>query len=369
MTDVIANIQSCIKNTLDPQLIGMKRIAGVIGDAPSNYSKSPSLWNAAFRALKMEAIYLPLDVGESRLSDLVRALKKSDRVMGASVTVPHKVKIMRHLDDLDEKAKNIKAVNTIVRTRDGRLIGYNTDGQGFLDSVLTPQPGQERPMLESLKGMDVLIVGAGGAARSLAFYLGEILGNGNLLICNRTLETARSLAEEVQRVFGNGRAVQEEELGAWAPKARLIINCSIKGQGGIRKTDGGKLTTLEPYSALAPANPASVTESDLGMPGFYRAYLKASLPDIEANNRASWELSLSMPLLTCFCDLVYFPEETVFLRHGRLSGHRTSNGKGMLVAQAADAFFHKVCADHLQENARDDSEIYRRVFEVMYEAW
>jgi hypothetical protein len=176
------------------------------------------------------------------------------------------------------------------------------------------------------------------------------------------------LAEEVQRVFGNGRALQEKDLETWAREARLIINCSIKGQGGIRKTQDG-LTTFEPYSALAAANPAAIAESNSGTPEFYRAYLKASLPDIEANNRTSWELVLTIPLSTRFCDLIYSPEETVFLRHGRLSGHRTLNGRGMLVNQAADAFFHKVCRAYIEKLGIYNPDTYNRVVRAMHDAW
>lgn len=367
--DDIARIQSCIRNTLDREVIGNKRIAGIIGDAPSHYAKSPPLWNAVFRALKMDAIYLPFDVDESRLPELVHALKYSDRVMGGNVTVPYKVKITEYLDGLDEKAEQIKAVNTIVRSEDGRLVGYNTDGKGFLDSILTPQPGQEEPFIESLKGMEVLMIGAGGAARAVAFYLAEHLENGRLLICNRTPESAHSLAEEIKKVFGNVTAIKEEEIRKQAPKVGLIINCSTRGQGGIRKTSDGKITTLEPYSALAPANPATIPESPSGEPEFYRDWLSSSLSDIEANNRASLNLALSIPLNVGFCDLIYFPTETVFLRHGRLSGHRTLNGKGMNVAQAADALFHKVCREYFQKLGAYNPETYQRVFEVMYEAW
>jgi shikimate 5-dehydrogenase len=104
-------------------------------------------------------------------------------------------------------------------------------------------------------------------------------------------------------------------------------------------------------------------------PEFYRNWLKASLADIEANNRASWNLALSVPLETGFCDLIYHPEETVFLRHGRLSGHRTLNGKGMLIAQAADALFYKICSEYLHKASFYDSATYQRVFETMYQAW
>lgn len=367
-SDDIARIQSCIDNPLERSLIGKKQITGIIGDAPSHYAKSPSLWNAVFRAFKMKAIYLPFDVDESRLPELINALKKSDRVIGINVTVPYKVKIMAYLDGLDEKAEEIKAVNTIVRTEDGQLVGTNTDGKGFLESILTPQPGQEAPFVESLKGIDVLIIGAGGSARAVAFHLAEAVGNGQLLICNRTPQSARSLAEEIEKVSGHARAIKEEEIYEQASKVGLIVNCSTKGQGEIRKSSDGKITILEPYSALASANPAAIPASEYGKPEFYRDWLSASLADIETNNRASWNLALSIPLKVGFCDLIYFPTETVFLRHGRLSGHRTRNGKGMIVAQAAEAF-RKICGEHLQKVGLDYPETHRRIVEIMYEAW
>ena len=362
----IARIQACISNALDRDGIGNKQITGVIGDTPSTYSKSPALWNGAFRALRLGIAYLPFDVHESRLQTLVRALRESDRVMGVSVTVPYKTKIMEHLDELDAKAKQIKAVNTIVRTGDGRLVGYNTDGKGLLESILRPQPGQARALMETLSGIDVLLIGAGGAARSVAFYLAEVLKNGGLIICNRTPRAAFSLAEQIKAAFGNARAIEEDEIGRWAPKVGLIINCSTKGQGGIRKSADGKIMILEPYSALAPANPAALEESE---PEFHRNWLTASLADIEANNRVSWNLALSIPRETAFCDLIYHPEETVFLRHARLSGHRSLNGKGMLIAQAADALFDKICREHLHKAGLDNSSTYQRVLETMYESW
>ena len=367
--DTIARIQTCIQNRLDRNAVGKKKIAGIIGDAPSHYAKSPSLWNAVFQALKMKAIYLPFDADHSSLPELMRVLKRSNQVMGVNVTVPYKVKIMEYLDQLDEKARQIKAVNTVVRTQEGQLVGSNTDGNGFLESIVTPQPGQNSPFVETLEGMDVLIIGAGGSARALAFHLAEAVGGGQLLISNRTPESARSLAEDVKKVFGNAGDIKEEEVPEYAPKVGLIINCSTRGQGGIRKTSDGKIPCLEPYSALAPANPATIAEAEYRKAHFYRDWLSLSLPDIEANNRLSIRTALSIPLHVGFCDLIYFPTETVFLRHGRLSGHRAINGKGMNVAQAADAFFHKVCKEYLKKIGKHTPRTYKRIFEVMYDVW
>ncbi len=365
--NTIPPILACIDNALDQDAIGDKKIVGIIGDAPSHYAKSPPIWNAVFRHLQMDAIYLPFDVQRSRLRDLVIALKHSNRVMGANVTVPYKIQILDFLDGLDEKATQIKAVNTVVRTEDGKLLGYNTDGSGFLESILSPQYGHEGPFMGSLDGTDVLMIGAGGSARAVGFYLAEVLGKGKLLICNRTPETAESLAEEISQAFGTAKAIKE--VAEWAPKVGLIVNCSTRGQGGIRKAADGKITILELYSALAPANPGTFQESDLSNPVFHRNWLSSSLSDIEANHKASLGLALSIPLNTAFCDLIYSPLETVFLRHGRLSGHRTLNGKGMNVAQAADAFFNKVCRSYLQKRGMHKHDTYQRVIKAMLEAW
>ena len=365
--DDIARIQSCIRNRLDRRAIGTKQLVAVIGDFPSRYSKSPSLWNPAFHALRMKAVYVALDVDNNQLPALMAAIRASDRILGLQVTVPHKVAVMNHLDGLDNKATRIGAVNTIVRTEKGKLVGSNTDGQGFLQSLSAPQSGQRSPFLQSLKGIDVLILGAGGSARAVAFTLAEKLESGRLLICNRALESARSLAAEITKTYGNAGAIGEDELPDRAPRMQLIVNCTVKGQGGIRKSSAG-LTALEPYSALAPANPATLPASEEG-PDFYRAWLSASLADIEANNRASWNLALSIPLKVGFCDLIYFPAETVLLRHGRLSGHRTLNGKGMIVAQAVEAFFDNICRPYLEKSGLHNPETYTKLLETMERSW
>lgn len=365
--DDIARIESCIRNQLDHRAIGTKQLVGVIGDSPSRYSKSPSLWNAAFRALKMKTVYVALDVDEGQLPALIAAVRESGRLLGLQVTVPHKVAVINHLDALDANATKIAAVNTIVRSQDGRLIGSNTDGEGFLQSLLIPQPGQPSPFIESLKGTEALILGAGGSARAVAFALAEKLEGGRLLISNRSHESAASLAAEISKSHSNVNAIGEDEIPERAPGVELIVNCTTKGQGGMRQSPAG-FTTLEPYSALAPAHPATLREARKEA-AFYRDWLSASLADIEANNRASWELALLIPPKVGFCDLVYHPEETVFLRHGRLSGHRALNGKGMIVAQAVEAFFNHICRPYLKRAKLYRPETQRRLLEIMAKAW
>jgi shikimate dehydrogenase len=319
----IATIQSCISNSIDASRLGGKSIAGIVGDAPSFYSKSPALWNAAFDHLGINAIYLPFDVDEPRLGELVATLKGLDNVLGINVTVPHKIRIMDFLDEIEAEAKRLQAVNTIVRNSSGKLVGYNTDR----------------------------------------------LDGGQLIIANRSLDHAMSLASDIQKNGRKVKAIDESEIGDWARRVGLIVNSTTKGQGGVRKSPSGKLTTLEAYSALAPAHPASISQADFDNPQTQQNWLRAAQADIDANNHASMALAQTIPEDVRFYDLVYHPEETVFLRHGRVTGHPIKNGKGMIVCQAAIALCRHVCKQHLIESGKDDPATYRAVCQLMSANW
>lgn len=363
----IAGVQQWISNPLDPSAIREKAIAGIIGDGPSHYSKSPALWNAAFRYFGMNAIYLPFDVVDARVGELLRTLRDSESFMGVNVTVPHKVRVIDFLDEVDPGAARIQAINTVVRTSEGKLIGYNTDGEGFIDSLLLPLPGRREAFMKSLDGSDILLLGAGGSARALAFHVGDQIGKGKLIIANRTLAHARSLAGEIQKAGCEAIAIDEANVSGWAKGVELIVNSTIKGQGGIRKLSDGTSTILEPYSALAPANPpalANVEDSE-----FERRWRVSARLDIEANNRASEALAKSIPRNAGFYDLIYHPEETVFLRHGRLTGHKTMNGKQMIVCQAVLAFCKRICQRQLSKLNKNNEATCREVADVMYRAW
>ena len=155
------------------------QIYGVIGN-PISHSLSPQLQNAGFRARKIDAAYLPFLVRDLR--DFVRAIKPL-RMKGFSVTLPHKQAILRQLDDCDALAASIGAVNTVSVRADGKLYGYNTDYVGVLRALERRVP---------LRGSRVLIFGAGGVARAIAFALSR--AGASVSICARRPAQAAALA-------------------------------------------------------------------------------------------------------------------------------------------------------------------------------
>jgi shikimate dehydrogenase len=149
---------------------------------PIGHSLSPVMHNAAFAAAGVNAVYLAFPVRNIAVCMAgVRALG----IQGLSVTIPHKSAVMPHLDDLDEQARKIGAVNTVVN-RGSRLIGYNTDAAGALKAL------EERI---SLAGRRCVILGAGGAARAIAFALRDKVAA--LTVVNRSPERGRALAQSL----------------------------------------------------------------------------------------------------------------------------------------------------------------------------
>ena len=331
--EAYARIQPLITNRLSPQDFECDSFAAIIGERPSLTARSPRLWNAAFRALNRNSRFLALDVTPDRLADVVAALRASDGFIGGSVAVPYKIDIIPALDTITSDTAIIGAVNAIVR-RDGQLVGMNTDGLGALRTLSTHAPGSD-PFVTSFEGLQVLLLGAGGAARSVAVHLASRLGSGRLYISNRAPDRAASLAESVNRAYGNSVSGPLERVEDALSRVDLLINCTSVGQSGARR-DGDGITTLEPYSPLAAASPRPAPAGD-DPTAAVRGSLVASIDDVGANNLASLKALARMAPRGVF-DVVYSPAETVLLRQARLLGHAGLNGLGMNLYQAVEAF-------------------------------
>jgi shikimate dehydrogenase len=259
---------------------GKTRICGLIGD-PVEHSMSPAMHNAAFRELELDYIYVPFRVKSTELGQAIAGMRALN-MMGLNVTVPHKVAVMQFLDKLDHLAEKIGAVNTIVND-DGALTGYNTDATGFLQALL--ERGIEP------KDKKVVLLGAGGAARAIAFILAE--RGAALLILNRALELnwAKDLANRISQSFGQKVKALElngKNLTKTIGKADILVNATSVG--------------MSPKADKTPV-PADYLRPDL-----------------------------------IVYDIVYNPMKTRLLREAEAAGASTISGVDMLVWQGVLAF-------------------------------
>jgi len=147
------------------------KVAAVIGD-PVAHSMSPAIHNAAFEACGLDWIYVAFQVAPDEIGRAMAGMRALG-IRGLSVTIPHKVSIIGHLDELDELARWVGSVNTVVN-HDGQLIGTTTDGQGALEAF--------RAAGETTRGRRVVILGSGGAARAIAFAVARDATPSHLII-------------------------------------------------------------------------------------------------------------------------------------------------------------------------------------------
>ncbi|NLO90285.1 MAG: shikimate dehydrogenase [Clostridia bacterium] len=256
------------------------RVIGVIGH-PVKHSLSPVMHNAAIDYYELDLCYLAFDVLPERLEEAVKGMISLGFV-GFNVTIPHKETILNYIDKLDDSARLMGAVNTVL-IKDGITYGYNTDGKGFLDSL------QKEGV--SYQGKRVLIIGAGGAARAVATALATA-GASKIIIANRNLKRVHELAEHIEKAGAESSALglnDDEKLRFELEKADIIVNATPVG--------------MSPHDNVLP------------------------ISHIDCINPK-----------TVVCDLIYRPSETLFLRKAREIGCKVVGGLGMLLCQGVEAF-------------------------------
>jgi len=254
----------------------LKKWFAVIGD-PIQHSKSPDMHSLWYEKLSIDAAYIPIRVERDRLEQAITSLK----LLGASgfnVTIPHKESIIPFLDELDPMAQKMGAVNTVLRTKDGRLKGYNTDGAGFVKAL-------ELSIGDSHRDEPVLIIGAGGAARGITFALASA-GYKNLKIANRTVEKAEVIVQEI----GLGEAISLEEAESRLNEFKIFIQTT----------------------------PAGLDHGEFNLPFSMKEFPKQVIA----------------------CDIVYNPIMTPFLQAAEKKDAQIINGLGMFIHQGAIAFEH-----------------------------
>jgi len=250
-------------------------LAGIIG-MPVAHSRSPVIHNYWLNAHGIRGAYVPLAVAPERLKAALPGLVALG-FRGCNVTMPHKQTAMALLDRVNETARRIGAVNTIVVEPDGTLSGFNNDGNGFVQSLRDVKPDWRAD------AGPILLLGAGGSARAVVVALLEN-GATQIKIANRTAEKAQAIAKE----FGSSvTAIAWADRNAAMAEPALLINCTDQGMVGKPALDVD-------LARLAPS--------------------------------------------TLVADLIYTPLETPFLAQARERGCVTVNGLGLLLNQAKLAF-------------------------------
>lgn len=195
------------------------KVIALIGD-PVEKSLSPQIHNAAFKALNLDYVYVAFRVAKQNLSAALNGVRALG-IEGLNVTTPHKVEIVSLLDALDTSASLVGAVNT-VKNNGGKLVGYNTDGEGAA-KVLEEKMG-------SLSGRRILLLGAGGAARAISFSLAK--RDAIITVANRTFSKARELASEIERKLGvrvNVIPLDSKHLAGQIKNSDVLINATTVG--------------------------------------------------------------------------------------------------------------------------------------------
>ena len=255
---------------------GSTNIVGLIGH-PVEHSFSPPMHNAAFESLGMDYAYVAFDVNPN---DLKSAIEGADalNIKGFNVTIPHKIEVMQHLDELDEVARLIGAVNTIDFKN---LKGYNTDGIGAVRAI---------EEVTSIENKNVVVAGAGGASRAISFYLSKF-GASSLTILNRNLDKAQNLARDIlaSDLIGDVKSDSISENNTYLKDADILVDTTPLG--------------MDPHIDDEPIAKADAMHEDLVV-----------------------------------FDAVYNPNETVLIKEAIKADAKPIYGIKMLLYQGAESF-------------------------------
>ncbi len=260
------------------EISGRTKVCCVIGD-PIEHTLSPVMHNAAFKELNLDLVYLAFRVRKEELRDAIAGARSLD-VHGLNVTMPHKNAIMKHLDEIDSTARSIGAVNTILNAG-GNLVGYITDGIGAINALKENGVG--------LEGKKMLLLGAGGAGKAIAFHAAQEAEE--LKILNRTAQKAKELAEVLRKKFDkkiSGNSLSSELLKKELEDADILVNATSVG--------------MHPHVDQSLVDPS---------------WLRPEL---------------------CVMDIIYNPLETKLAKDAKSMGAKVVSGVEMLVYQGAASF-------------------------------
>jgi shikimate dehydrogenase len=260
---------------------------GILGD-PVAHSLSPQMQNAALQHCKIDMRYARFQISPDDLGEALKRVRELDFV-GVNLTVPHKIKALSSIDEIDPDAKRIGAVNAI-KIDHGNLLGFNTDGRGFSRAI-------REAFSVDLRDLRILVLGAGGAARAIAMQCAKENCE-RLVIANRTFEKAKRLADDLRDFFASPKV--------FGPVARLQA---------IAWEESAFRFQIANVDLIVNVTPLGLNRRD-----------SSPIPS-----------RLLAPHLLIF-DTIYSEERTPLISAALGAGARSANGLSMLLHQGALAF-------------------------------
>jgi shikimate dehydrogenase len=259
-------------------ITGKTRVCGVIGE-PIEHTLSPLMHNSAFGALKLDYVFLAFRVKPAEVESAVNGMRALN-IRGLNVTMPHKSTVIKHLDRVDLSAKIVNSVNTVLN-KENLLFGFNTDGVGALKAL--KENGVEP------KGRKVLLLGAGGAARAIAYTMAKEADE--LAVLNRTVKQAQALGKLLEKSFNKKIAtgsLSSSDIQTNLQDSDILINATSVG--------------MKPKAEESPVAP-KLLRKDLAV-----------------------------------MDIVYNPLETKLAKDAKAAGAKVVSGVEMLIYQGAASF-------------------------------
>ncbi len=276
---------------------GTTDVIGIIGD-PVEHSFSPIMFNAAFKSMNLNYVYVPFNVEKDELSNAIAGAKALN-IKGLNVTIPHKRKVLNEIDKFDIMANLIGAVNTI-KFSDGKAYGYNTDCVGAVRAI---------EEVSDLKDKNVVILGAGGAARAIAFQI-AISNIKNLTIINRSGKKAKSLIYDIKTLLSADFSDNSKLDDITIDFSHIDLNFEY---GGIESLPN----YLKDADIFIDATPVGMYPNDIVEPVATADIMHS---DLIVN------------------DIVYNPLETVLLKEAKIANATIVSGIKMLLYQGIENF-------------------------------
>ena len=270
-------------------------------------AKTPTMWNSAYKKFEMPTANNIMVGNPQYTKEILDVLRMDPKYLGGGAGVGFKDEAFKYLDEIDPMAKSIGSVNFVLKTPEGKLKGYNTDGTGYAMSLEEIFKSKN----ESLTDKKAVLLGAGGTANSIAFALAE--KGMNVVILNRTVAKAEELAKRINEYFGKelARAGSEDDTEKEITDASAVINTSTKGAAG----------SMEGYSALAQAT------------------LPATPENLLKNLERAEALLKKIPAGAVLSDIVLTAKGTPFLNAAKAGGFTTLDGIPMVINQGVEAFW------------------------------